>query len=294
MTPEGDPSPLPPGGYRCAVLGSPVAHSLSPALHTAAYAALGLSNWRYDTCEVDQAGLAGFLAGCGEGWRGLSLTMPLKVAVLGLGTPSPVAAQIGVANTLLFEPDGWRLDNTDVTGVLEAVRRAGLAHLERVTLLGAGATARSVLAALAQLGGPTVTVLARDLSRAAGLVALGAAFGLTVKLQAWSADPPAGDLLVSTVIAAATADRAELLAACAPVVFDVVYDPWPTPLARAAAAGGATVVSGLDLLVGQARGQVALMTGRPVPAEVLYAAGRAELAARATETRERRGPRRRG
>ncbi len=107
---------------RCAVLGSPIAHSLSPALHRAAYAELGL-DWRYDLIEMDEAGLAGFVAGCARSWRGLSLTMPLKVVALQLGEVDPVARQAAAGNTLVFESDGSRrVYNTDVGGLVWALR----------------------------------------------------------------------------------------------------------------------------------------------------------------------------
>lgn len=267
--------------HRCAVLGSPITHSLSPALHTAAYAELGLTGWHYEAYEVAADGLAGFLAGCDRSWRGLSLTMPLKVAALRLGTPTAVVTQIGAANTLIFDREGHRaLHNTDVDGVVWALARAGIERVERVSLLGAGATARSVMAGLARLGTRELTVLARHPARAAGLAGLAAELGVRLQVRDWAESPPTGDLLVATTTAGAADDRAEALAATAAAVLDVVYDPWPTPLAVAAAGSGRTVVSGLDLLVGQALGQIELMTGRSVTADVLYAAGRAALSAR--------------
>ena len=103
------------------MLGSPIAHSLSPAMHRAAYAALGL-DWRYDAFEVEEDELRGFVATLGEDVRGLSLTMPLKRVALDLvDTVDPVAELIGAANTMLFEPDGSRsAHNTDVPGLVNA------------------------------------------------------------------------------------------------------------------------------------------------------------------------------
>src|SRR6476619_2857343 len=97
---------------RCAVLGSPIAHSLSPVLHRAAYAELGL-DWTYDRFEVRAEELPAFVAGLDGSWRGLSLTMPLKVAVLELGEVDPLAALAGAGNTLILEPHGRRVYNTD-------------------------------------------------------------------------------------------------------------------------------------------------------------------------------------
>jgi shikimate dehydrogenase len=111
---------------KAAVLGSPIAHSLSPALHRAAYAKLGLDGWSYQAIECDEAGLPGWLAGCGPQWAGLSLTMPLKQAVLPLLTDAePLVSQVGAANTLIFA-DGRRLGyNTDVGGMVAALAEAG-------------------------------------------------------------------------------------------------------------------------------------------------------------------------
>ena len=263
---------------RCAVLGSPIAHSLSPALHRAAYATLGL-DWTYDLCEVDAAGLAPFVAGCDASWRGLSLTMPLKVAALALGLVDPGAAQVGAANTLVFGSDGQRhLFNTDVGGLVWALRRAGADALPQVTVLGSGATARSALVSVGRLGARRVTVVARTPARAEPLRSLGAELGVAVTLQDWTAPLPPADAVLSTAVAGAADPLAEAAAASAPLVFDAVYDPWPTPLASAAAAAGRTVVNGLDLLVGQALRQLELMTGSSVDPGVLYAAGRAALA----------------
>jgi len=260
------------------VLGSPVAHSLSPALHRAAYAALGL-DWTYDRFEVDEDGLSGFVADLDDRWRGLSLTMPLKVAALALGEVDPLAALVGAANTLVLTEGRARLHNTDVGGLVWALQRAGVQTVPRVTVLAAGATARSSLVSVARLGARTVTVVARDPAKVAPLVTLGAELGVTVSALPWSEPLPPADAVISTAVAGAADGLARAAAASAPVVFDVVYDPWPTRLAEAATAAGCTVVNGLDLLVGQALLQVELMTGRPVEAEVLYAAGRAALGA---------------
>ncbi|WP_460433356.1 shikimate dehydrogenase family protein, partial [Angustibacter speluncae] len=163
---------------RAAVLGSPVAHSLSPALHAAAYRSLGLDDWSYEAVEVREADLPAFLDGLDHGWAGLSLTMPLKRAVLPLlDEVSPLAGLLGVVNTVTFGPavdadagtdPRWtdpglrtrRGDNTDVAGIVEAVREAGTTSPGgQVVLLGAGATALSALAAARELGLGDATAL---------------------------------------------------------------------------------------------------------------------------------------
>ncbi|SDS69769.1 shikimate dehydrogenase [Friedmanniella luteola] len=278
MTAEAGPA-APGGGRRCAVLGSPIAHSLSPALHRAAYAELGL-DWSYERVEMTEDGLAPFVAGLDPSWRGLSLTMPLKVVALQLGRVDPLAAQVGAANTLVLADDGTRsLHNTDVPGLVWALGQVGVTRVERATLLGAGATARSTVVSLSRLGAREVAVLARTPARAAPLVDLGASLGVAVTVLGWDAPVPRSDVLLNTAVAGAADDRAGAAAASAPVVFDALYDPWPTRLAVAAEAAGCRVVNGLDLLIGQALVQVELMTGRPVAPATLLAAGRAALAA---------------
>jgi shikimate dehydrogenase len=256
---------------RCAVLGSPIGHSRSPTLHRAAYRALGL-DWTYDRFEVTADGLADFVAGLDGSWRGLSLTMPLKEAVLALGEVDPVARRAGAGNTLILDGAARRVYNTDVPGLAWAVRRVTADPLPRVTILGSGATARSALLAAAELGVATVTVVARSSAKAATLVVLGRDLGLDVTVRPWTPDLPPADLVVSTVTAEAADPLAAAVAASAPLVFDIVYAPWPTVLAKTVQHAGGTVLSGLDLLVGQALRQIELMTGRAVPAEVLYAA----------------------
>ena len=259
------------------MLGSPIAHSLSPALHRAAYAHLGL-DWEYERHEVVAAELPDFVAGCGPDWRGLSLTMPLKEAALALGEVDELARLAGASNTLIFGVDGGRrLFNTDVGGLVNALTAAGVTA-ERATIVGSGATARSSLVSLARLGVAEVTVVARTPAKAAVLVPLAESLGVRVRLQDWSERIGVTDLLVSTVNAGAADDRADELAGASAAVFDVIYHPWPTPLAQAAVARDRVVLNGLDLLVHQALLQIELMTESSVPAAVLYRAGHAALA----------------
>lgn len=266
---------------RCAVLGRPIHHSLSPALHLAAYRELGL-DWTYDRYDVGETELADFVAACGPEWRGLSLTMPLKVAALELGEPDPVALRVRAANTLIFEADGSRrVHNTDVEGLVVALHRIGVRTVEHVNLVGSGATARSAVASLPALGTRHLTLIARNAERAGPVAEFATGLGLEVDTRGFDQPLPAADLLIATVAAGAIeADQADRFAASAPIVFDAIYDPWPTPLAAAADELGRLVVNGLDLLVGQAVVQLRLMTGQDVDPAVLYAAGRAALALR--------------
>lgn len=263
---------------RCAVLGSPIAHSLSPVLHRAAYAELGL-DWQYDAIEVGAGQLADFLAGLDESWRGLSLTMPLKVEALTLADEVSTSAQlIGAANTLVLHNGQRTASNTDAPGLADALRLHGVTAIDTAVILGGGATARSALAGLAQLGVRDVAVALRTASRLADLARLGRSLGVSVRAVGWdSAELPDAQVFVSTVTAGAADDFAETVAERAEVVFDVIYDPWPTRLAVAAQAAGKQVLGGLELLVGQAVLQVMAMTGQRVTAEVLLRAGREAL-----------------
>jgi shikimate dehydrogenase len=272
---------------KAAVLGKPIAHSLSPVLHRAAYAALGLDGWTYDLVECDEGGLAAFVESRGPDWAGLSLTMPLKRTVLPLlDHVDHLAAATGGANTVVFRPEGRYGYNTDVQGIVDALTEAGSTAPVSVTILGAGATACSALAAVGELGAAGADVVARDPSRADGLLATADRLGLTARLRPWAGlgDAPVPDLLISTVPAGAADDYSERLRVThqAPAaVLDVVYHPWPTSLAQAAAAAGSVVASGYAMLLHQAAAQVELMTGKPAPLEAMRAAGEQELARRA-------------
>jgi shikimate dehydrogenase len=266
---------------RCAVLGSPIEHSLSPVLHRAAYAVLGLDDWIYERHQVGEAELADFVARCDGTWRGLSLTMPLKARALELGQVDPLAALAGAANTLIFTDDGPQLFNTDVGGLVAAVRQTGIQPPGRVTIVGAGSTARSALVSAAKLGAGQVTLLARNPQRAVLLQPLARLLDVSLDLRGWDDELPTADLVISTVTAGAVDARAREVAASAPVIFDAIYDPWPTALAEEAVRAGRTVVNGLDLLVEQAVLQIELMTNRRIASAVLMSAGRAALSAAA-------------
>lgn len=263
---------------RAAVLGSPIAHSLSPVLHRTAYAELGLTGWTYDRFEVDEAGLPGFFEGLGGEWAGLSLTMPLKRAVIPLlDSVTDAAASVEAVNTVVFTDDGRRVgDNTDIPGMVAALRERGVERVGSAAVLGAGATASSALAALSHVCEGEVTTYVRSDARAAEMRQWGERLGVAVVTASWA--DAAEAFTAPLVIATTPAGAADALAASVPVrpgaLFDVLYDPWPTPLAVAWSARGGAVVGGLDLLVHQAVLQVEQMTGRiPGPLEVMRRAG---------------------
>jgi shikimate dehydrogenase len=274
---------------RAAVLGSPVAHSLSPVLHLAAYAALGLTGWTYEAIECDEAALKDLLDGLDDAWAGLSLTMPLKRAVLPLlDEVDPLAVEVGGANTVVFAHGRRHGYNTDVGGMVDALAGTGVKRADRALIIGAGATACSALAALREIGVPQATAAVRDTGRAGDLRAAARRLGVTVHIRDLASlmDAP-GPLGAGLVICTAPPGAADSIARWlfgrppAPrVVFDVAYDPWPTRLAAAAQAAGSTVASGFDLLLHQAARQVELMTGYPAPREAMRSAGLARLAGR--------------
>ena len=270
---------------RAAVLGSPIAHSLSPVLHRAAYAALGLTGWQYTAHEIDEASLPGFLAGLDASWAGLSLTMPLKRVVIPLlDGVSETARAVDAVNTVLFHADGSRTGtNTDVPGLVAALGERGVTEVGAAAVLGAGATASSALAALAGIAKDGVDVYVRNRSRDPEVHAVAEARAVDVRIHDWAdaADAFAADLVVATTPAGATDDLAARLPADVATLFDVLYHPWPTPLAAAWRARGGTVLGGLDLLVHQAVLQVELMTGRvPGPLVAMRAAVERALAER--------------
>ncbi|ULR49329.1 shikimate dehydrogenase [Streptomyces deccanensis] len=270
---------------RAAVLGSPIAHSLSPVLHRAAYAELGLNDWTYDRFEVDEETLAGFVEQLGPEWAGLSLTMPLKRAVMPLlDEISETATSVEAVNTLVFTEDGRRVgDNTDIPGMVAALRERGIEQVESAAILGAGATASSALAALARICTGEVVAYVRSEARAAEMRQWGERLDVEVRTADW-AEAERG-LRAPLVIATTPAGATDALSGAVPerptTLFDVLYHPWPTELAARWSAYGGAVVSGLDLLVHQAVLQVEQMTGcKTAPVVAMRTAGERALAER--------------
>ena len=279
-----DPAPAagsPPArrGPRLGVLGWPVAHSRSPAMHNAALAAVGLGHWRYQLLPVPPELFTDTVRGLpGVGFVGANVTIPHKAAALALAdAASPRAVAIGAANTLLFRADGsiWA-DNTDGPGLVAALNARGVAlDGATVQVLGAGGTARAAVWALSDAGAE-VAVWNRTRARAEALCEeLG---GRVV------AEPEAADLLVQTTSAALTGG-AELpdFKVLAPeadgvgrfrTVVDFVYQPDGGALLQAAAAQGAGVIDGLELLVRQGALAFELFTGQPAPVAVMESAAR--------------------
>jgi shikimate dehydrogenase len=284
---------------RLAVLGSPIAHSLSPRLHRAAYSLLGIP-FEYGRAEVGPGQLGGWLESIDSGWRGASLTMPLKREILPfLTTRSTLVDQLGVANTVVFEyVDGVRRlhgYNTDVDGIVRAVTSFHSARPTTATILGGGATAVSALYSAYLLGARAFTVYLRDVTRAGDLIALTSNLGVPIDVHPLAdiANAPEQDFVVSTLPGGAASGIELVPASASSVLFDVAYDPWPSRIAGVWSAANGVAFSGLDMLVEQAISQVRLFVGNiqsePLGVEdEIRAAMRASVGLLpATETRPR-------
>ncbi|MDR3360601.1 MAG: shikimate dehydrogenase [Bifidobacteriaceae bacterium] len=269
---------------RAAVVGHPISHSRSPALHRAAYQACGL-DWSYQAIDLAEADFPAFVRQLDSSWAGLSITMPLKrLAAESADHLEGLTKSLGVANTILFGPAGAVAVNTDVHGIVAALKEAGLPP-GPATILGGGATAAAALAAVAQLGVSDQVVWARSAARSRELLAAAARMGLKPGLRKLRQDGP-GDwpapLVIATLPPTAADGLARRLAAATAagvnpvpeggVLLDVAYDPWPSALAEAWQAGGGKVVSGLSMLLHQAAEQFRLMTGLAAPLEAMRAA----------------------
>lgn len=279
--------------HRCAVLGKPIAHSLSPVLHDAAYRTLGLDDWTYERQEIAQEDLAGFLNGLDRTWRGLSLTMPLKKTIQAYGTPKDAwTATLGVSNTAVFrwpEPAkaGERpeidLYNTDVPGILYAFQHAYSTagrkledcNVEHAVVIGNGNTAASAVSALSVLcaaceGTGDIAVVARHPGKNPDLARIVSDddsceiheidFSRAVESLGNA------DIAVSTIPGhAADAIAKDIIRdeSFQPkgMLLDVVYDPRPSALIQAWREKGGLALGGEEMLLYQAVLQVILMTG---------------------------------
>lgn len=267
---------------RLEVWGDPIAHSLSPRLHTVAYAELGW-DWHYGRRQVDAGSFAGELAASRVDLRGLSLTFPLKDQAFAAATARDRSAELtGAVNTLLLtgpEPQGF---NTDVGGIVADLAAHGVHALEEARIVGAGATATSALVALGELGAARVEVVARRPEAAARLTTLGERIGVRVDLRGMDVDaavsrPPSSRASVPVTVstlpggAAVSADAATELASGGGLLYDVVYGHWPTALATAWTAAGGVAVNGLGMLLQQAVRQIRIFRSgdpaQPLPRE---------------------------
>ena len=245
---------------KAAVLGNPIAHSLSPVLHGKAFEVLGISG-TYEAIKVESGGLSEFLRRQGQSYDYLSLTMPLKEEVLDIAKASSIkvddlAQRIQSVNTLVKSGTGWSATSTDGSGFIKALANAGYDHFNSVLILGAGGTARAVAGALDEIA-DSVSIMGRSIRRNAGIAACFRK--LVPEFIVWDdqIDLRQFDLVVNTTPSGA----ADLVAENIPskvegLLFDVLYKPWPTLIARRWSDGGGKVISGLELLLYQGIDQI--------------------------------------
>ena len=281
-----------------AVIGSPIAHSLSPVIHRAAWEQLGIDGWEYRRAEVTEESLPTFIGQLDESFCGLSVTMPCKQAIMPLlDAIDPLASAVGAVNTVVPSAGMLAGFNTDVTGIASAIRRAcsrsGVPVPSSALVLGARATASSALAGLGELGITTTTVAARRFGGPGSVISAASRLGVSVEQVMWSdvsavaSAAARADVLISTL----PAGVADPIASClAPregqILLDVIYSPRDTALRTTFEKAGGVVAEGTDMLVYQGAAQVQLMTGRSPDPAVMRHALEAELERRAREAGE--------
>ncbi|KNC19147.1 hypothetical protein AC792_08160 [Arthrobacter sp. RIT-PI-e] len=257
---------------RAAVVGFPIGHSKSPALHAAAYRDLGI-DCSYTALETDEGSFDDLLVRVrtDESWRGLSVTMPLKArAARSADSTTEPATALGAVNTLVAHGHGPTRrvvgHNTDVIGVAEALASAGVGTPRRPAVRGGGGPAPAAGAGPPRPGARPVPLVGRRPASVDGLVAVGAALGVTVEVLGWDTAARvlgSADVVVSTLPPRAADPLAAELASArgtlpAGTLLDVAYDPWPSALAEVWERRGGVIVPGLDMLLHQAVEQVRL------------------------------------
>jgi shikimate dehydrogenase len=252
---------------KLSVLGSPISHSKSPDIHAAAYRVLGL-NWDYERNEVRKGGLVAFMETLTPEWLGLSLTMPLKEEAFRFASSLDKAATATKAvNTLVRSENGWAGFNTDVFGIVQAVHQANLGALNKVLIIGSGATATSATAAVSQLAPDAqLLVWARNKETRAELIAFAKQLGLKAKaVRRLKPAATGADLTIATLPGGALDDAVAGLnkfGGFKPrgAVLDVAYKPWPSVFASVWQAQCRTIISGLEMLLWQAVAQIRIFT----------------------------------
>ena len=254
---------------RGAVLGSPITHSLSPRLHRAAFAFLGLAA-EYEAIDVPAGTLSSFFSERSQEFDYFSLTMPLKEEVLTLPvTKSSLLTQIQSANTLYRAGEAWSLTSTDGSGFISALGFAGLQTFNKVLILGAGGTSRAVAGALDSVS-KEIHVLGRSSVRAPALQS--AVQKADFEYIRWGSDFDFNsyDLVVNTTPAGAADLLVEKIrGGLRAVLFDVIYKPWPTVLASGWKDSGAKVINGLELLIYQGIDQLEIILTQELDRQAL-------------------------
>ena len=257
---------------KAAVLGSPIQHSLSPVLHTAGYLALGLDH-TYEAIEISEDSFHSFISNLDDDWMGVSLTMPLKVVASTVADHiAPLAQLTGTINTLVRAKTliGY---NTDVYGIVQALGEFGLKQASEMTIIGSGATARSSIAAAFELGVSQINLVARNSDAIAKCDMIATELGITLSsISANESDWLKSEIVINTTpvgVADAFIDQIEQPEG---LLLDVVYDPWPTPLAQSWENGGGAICPGYLMLLHQATAQFELFTGEQAPVEAMRTA----------------------
>jgi len=253
---------------RFAVLGSPIAHSKSPAIHLAAYRVLGL-DWEYGRAEVQKGLMRTFIAGLDGVWNGFSVTMPLKEEATRFAEElDDYASLTGATNTLYLDEFGkWHGFNTDVFGIVQAVTEARIGLVKHALIIGSGATATSAMVAISVLNpNAHVEVLARNKVSRKALIGLGKKLGLKVsRAGGLRAASRISNLTISTLPSGALDKQASRLVRAwtwkpKGALLDVSYNPWPSKLAEAWSAKGKRTISGLEMLIWQAVAQIRIFS----------------------------------
>lgn len=252
---------------RAAVLGKPISHSLSPSLHRAAYIKLGIDGV-YESFEVAEGELAQFIATHNEDWSGFSLTMPLKEVCLEVATSiDPIALRMKSANTLIKRGRDWYATSTDRTGFISLCASHKFLGAQKVLVLGAGGTARAAIAALDEAGREIVVCRRNPLRDEA--IQRSAVHARVSTIEWMQSDLAEFDLVINTVPGDASSVILENLEG-APALVDVLYHPWPSPLAARWRQHNSHIVSGIELLIWQGIDQIELMTGESFDREDMF------------------------
>ena len=252
---------------RAAVLGSPISHSLSPKLHLSAYKKLGIEA-EYSAIEIKENELSTFIANLDGNWSGFSLTMPLKEVALEVATSADaIARTISSANTLLPRGRDWFATSTDRTGFISLLASHKFSSARSIAIFGAGGTARAAISAC-DYDGAAITVFRRSPTRDTSLRKCATNAQLFIK--EWeSTDLGRFDLVINTVPGPAPAELCQSLSKLPPLI-DVIYNPWPSPLAQIWVAHQPKVISGVELLIWQGIDQIELMSGETFNREEMF------------------------
>ena len=254
-----------------AVLGSPIAHSLSPLIHSLAYEQLGIPA-HYEAIEIKAGGLANFLSQTDKNC--LSLTMPLKEEAMKVADViTDVAARISCGNTLSSSDGKWNLTSTDVSGFDNALKMHGIEKVDSVLIIGAGATARAAIASVSALT-TSVAVVSRNPEREA---AMNQASSVDVTYLPWEVTSQINTaaLVINTTPNQAADFFTSSINSPSGTFFEVLYHPWPTSMSKVWSKSSGHVIDGLDLLIHQAISQIEIFAGLTCDREFLYTRMRA-------------------